>query len=179
MNIMISHPSPIKSARNLCLVHVNKQLQEGCQLLANAHHVEGTATSGRLCAPVQVNHPCSVWVRESKEHYRWLASHVLELFKLWREHSGKVHDYAKWFKHLRRNVPASLPDSKLVWPSPSTLAEWTGRNYLEDCFTTYQRYLSWKYDEWQTRTSKRRIAVKFLNGKTPAYYLHFTTLEAV
>ena len=169
VNIFITNKSPKISARNLAKVHVNKQLEESCQLLANAHWFTDSELCPRLCKPVSMNHPCSVWVRESKEHYRWLVNHARELLALKGEHG-----YEQWFKHLKRNVPA-LPDKPLVFPMAVTSVEWIGRRYSEDLYTTYQRYLSWKYDTFQTRTDKKRMPVSFY-GDVPAYYKRYTTL---
>jgi hypothetical protein len=177
MNIFITDKSPQLSARNLALVHVNKMIQEGVQLLANAHHYEGSPLCPRLCKPSHTNHPCSLWVRSSKEHYLWLVSHVRELINIWREHNGKVHGHNKWFVHLKRNVPTTLLCSVLVVPRAVTSADWGGRNYMEDTFTTYQRYLSWKYDNWQTRVDKKRMPVEFLDSKVPSYYAKYSNLR--
>ena len=171
MNIFITSPSPITSANNLCTVHLNKMYQESCQLLANAHHWIGTEHVNNVCAPFNINHPCSVWVRDSRAHYVWLVRHARRLRKLLQtEH----HGYDEWFTLLADNVP-TLSDSELVWPTPSTEPSWSGRNYFESCFVTYQRYLSWKYDTWQTRTDKKPISVVFV-GSVPDYYRKYSVL---
>jgi hypothetical protein len=151
-------------------------IQEGVQLLANAHHHEVTSFVPRLCKPAHMNHPCSVWVRSSKAHYAWLVDHVRELLYIYSHYKRELHGHYKWFVQLKRNVPSTLPDSVLVTPRAVTSAEWGRRNYLEDTFITYRRYLSWKYDTWQTRTDKKRMPVEFFDSKVPSYYVKYSKL---
>jgi hypothetical protein len=60
------------------------------------------------------NHPCTVWARQTKENYMWLADHTLELCQEYTRRYGKVHsceEMAKWFSMY---YPLKTPDGDLT-----------------------------------------------------------------
>lgn len=71
--------------------------------------------SQRGYRPVHIHHPCTVWVRESRQNYLWLCELALALAKEHKKrwpksepHSCEAH--AQW---LRANIP-DLPDLPLT-----------------------------------------------------------------
>jgi hypothetical protein len=108
MNIFYLHPDPRRCARWHCDRHVVKMLLETVQLLYTAHWIlakEAGSLPSFTTAPVSKSrptergylsihnpkHPCAVWTRESKAHYRWLAELALALSL---EYRHRFHDRA-------------------------------------------------------------------------------------
>lgn len=90
MNIFVTDIDPIISAQNLCNEHVRSKMQiESAIMLAHAfpqsvldHPSTPRTKSGnpRKSGKGYYNHQCSIWARESKENFLWLADHALEMF---------------------------------------------------------------------------------------------------
>ena len=103
MNIFVVHENPAVAAQDLCDKHVVKMIIEGCQMLSTNHRLAG---SHIVYAPVHLykqsfmNHPCTIWARQSYENYMWLANHTNELCNEYRHRYNKVHSckqMAEWF----------------------------------------------------------------------------------
>ena len=80
MNIFYLDFHTDKCAEYHCDKHVLKMIIEYAQLLSTAHRVlDGDDCIGfeKLYRVAHKNHPCTIWVRENKKHYRWL-------FDLWK-----------------------------------------------------------------------------------------------
>lgn len=88
MNIFVTNPNPIVSARELCDQHTRSKLQiESAIMLQHCfdnkvlEQAPRTKTGKvRKSGKGYYNHPCSVWVRETTENYMWLVEHALEMF---------------------------------------------------------------------------------------------------
>ncbi len=111
MNIFALHNHPRIAARMQCDQHVVKMTLETAQLLSTVHRVlagtEGIrlTESGRkvkcwrlpdereqtLYKAAHVNHPCSVWARESMANFLWLHTHGLSLAREYTRRYKKVH----------------------------------------------------------------------------------------
>ena len=91
MNIFITDKCPTKSAANLPTILVNKMLQEAIQLLSSAHFVLDGVQRGTK--PSHINHPSSVWCRETSSNYVWVLEHAVALMEEWKKRTGKVHGY--------------------------------------------------------------------------------------
>ena len=111
MNIFVLDKHPRIAARMQCDKHVSKMTLETAQMLSTVHRVlAGTEEvrltgSGRkvkhwrlpderehtLCKANHVNHPCSVWARESLGNFLWLHTHGLSLAREYTRRYKKVH----------------------------------------------------------------------------------------
>jgi hypothetical protein len=72
MNIFVLNDDPYMAAADHCDKHVVKMILESCQLLSTALTFYRCTASG-LYKPTHLNHPCSIWVRESRDNYLWLC----------------------------------------------------------------------------------------------------------
>jgi hypothetical protein len=86
MNIFILSEDSEEAAQMQCDQHVVKMTLETAQLLCSAF-APGIAPY----KPTHVNHPCSKWVREARDNYRWLFRHGLALANEYRYRFGKTH----------------------------------------------------------------------------------------
>ena len=112
MNIFVLSRCPHLAARLHCDKHVVKMILETAQLLYSAHHVLGTPDlpSGAY-KKTHANHPCALWVRESRANYLWLVELGLALCAEYRHRYGahKTHKTEPHLVWLKSTLPA-LPD---------------------------------------------------------------------
>lgn len=111
MNIFALDDDPFISALLMCDQHINKMIVESCQLLATAHPI-GVAPYKHT----HFNHPCAIWVRQSRNNYLWLVQHTFGLLaeRKFRWPDRKEHksfSVATWFD---QNVPNNFPSISLT-----------------------------------------------------------------
>ena len=70
MNIFALYDEPDLAAQAHCDKHVVKMITETAQLLSTALRELGVDNI-RLYRRTHVNHPCAVWVRETRGNYNW------------------------------------------------------------------------------------------------------------
>lgn len=159
MNIFVSYPCPVKSAVVLDDLRLFKLLIEQAQLLCTAlriwgatHGVDGVALYGSTHA----NHPCSVWVRASKENWIWTYRHFRALTREYTRRTGKVHGV--WLKAqgwdlpkvFRQVVPKDLSDELTPFANCAANSS-LGLDFKheKDVHVAYRRYLTarWKRDK--------------------------------
>ena len=118
MNIFVTHPSPIQSARNLPDKHIVKMPLETCQMLAiiysDWYHGLGKlykkdGTPYATARGAFRNHPCTQWAAKNPYNLAWLIRHGYALCHEYNLRYGKVHTcldvieqaeriYHKWCK---------------------------------------------------------------------------------
>lgn len=129
MNIFILDQDFDACARYHVDKHVVKMQLELAQLLSTAHRVlDGDlvvelSDSGRkvkrwklndstreaiLYSATHINHPCAIWVRQSKENYEWTRNLLVALSKEYSYRYGKTH---KIFRTDLGDALKSCPDS--------------------------------------------------------------------
>ena len=100
MNIFVTDPCPIQSARNLPDKHIVKMPLETCQMLAiiysdwyygvgKLYKKDGTpyaTTRGAFR-----NHPCTQWAAANQNNLAWLILHGIALCDEYYQRYGKVH----------------------------------------------------------------------------------------
>lgn len=114
MNIFVVDENPIIAAQQLCNKHVIKLILEGAQLLATAHHVleEDEAPEG-IYKATHINHPCSIWARETDSNYRWLYLHTKALAEEYTFRYNRVHATKKMLTPLH-DSPRGIPEGPLT-----------------------------------------------------------------
>lgn len=88
MNIFVTNTNPIIAARELCDQHCRSKMQIESAILLQHCFDNQTLLSApptkkgtpRKAGKGYFNHPCAVWVRESKQNFEWLVAHALEMF---------------------------------------------------------------------------------------------------
>lgn len=79
MNIFVLDPSPAVAASYHCDQHLHKMILESAQMLATAMHEWYPHLSGYLYKPAHPNHPCTLWIKQSKHNAAWVADLMSEL----------------------------------------------------------------------------------------------------
>jgi hypothetical protein len=86
MNIFILSYDPVEAAQMQCDQHVVKMPLEMAQMLCTAYP-EKLAPYART----HFNHPCNIWLRESKANFEWGLIHGLALCDEYGHRYGKTH----------------------------------------------------------------------------------------
>jgi hypothetical protein len=178
MNIFVLDKNPTTAAEYMCDKHIVKMILESCQLLSTAHRVldgkkvERQTKNGRrytyymledskvdsyIYKSTMINHPCTIWTRQSTRNYDWLCKHTLALCEQYTKRYGKTHvstQLAEWlFKH---------PPTGLKIDSLTPFAQAMPDQYKhQDAIKAYRDYYIFE---------KSRFA-KWKLGNTPEWYL--------
>lgn len=129
MNIFYLSDNPYEAAQMQCDKHVVKMILESAQMLSTTHReCDGidTLQGEPLYKKTHVNHPCTAWVRESKDHYIWLYQHFRGLLAEYTRRYGKQHKCERFifaFKNIPKNIgrrrgfshpPACMPEQYIT-----------------------------------------------------------------
>lgn len=110
MNIFSTDISYIQSALNLDDLRLNKMIIESASLLANAMAFYGAPeselpiakTSGKpFKTKAWQNHPSCLWVKESRENYKWLLLHLASMTAELEYRKGTRHSMIDNLKRLQ------------------------------------------------------------------------------
>jgi hypothetical protein len=135
MNIFVLHQNPSECAKMHANCHVCKMITETAQMLSTALHECGQSDIAPY-KPNHVNHPCSVWARESLENWVWLR----ELGKyLYQEYKYRYNNKTHKAGEVIMSLYGVLPDieAKGITPFSQALPE----QYRDsDAVKAYRRY---------------------------------------
>ena len=138
MNIFFLDISPVLSAQYAVDRHVVKMILETCQLLSTAHRIiDGNSTKGKsktgrnvtryvlpdhrenvLYQATHINHPSSVWCRESVFNYSWLYRHLLALNDEYEYRYSKTHKCSSLYEALKL-PPLNIQSGSFTQPTPA------------------------------------------------------------
>ena len=116
MNIFVTDDDPIQSTHNLCDQHVRSKMQiEGAIMLAHAfpqevldHPSTPRTSTGkpRRRGKGYFNHQCSIWARETKDNFKWLVDHTLEMFteRMYRWPDSNEHFTKTFIQWCGKNI---------------------------------------------------------------------------
>lgn len=137
MNIFVTDPSPVISAKNLDDKRVIKMILESAQMLSTAiWECGGTG----FYKPTHKNHPCSKWARENVSNYIWLKEHFGALSAEYTLRYGKKHKCEDYDQDIVEGVRL-LPDGTRT-PFPNC----TNYKDIEDVHEAYKLCLA---DKWE------------------------------
>jgi hypothetical protein len=102
MNIFVTSDDPWACARALDNVRLNKMGTETIQLLSTAIQVRWRkALFPGIWKPTHVNHPCALWVRQSRANYAWLHEHGVALMDEFMVRYGRERPVAPLLDKLK------------------------------------------------------------------------------
>lgn len=139
MNIFVLNEDPDLAAKDHCDRHIVKMALESAQLLSTAHRVvSGSALPKSLDASLyratHVNHPCSIWVRESRGNYDWALNLFRAQLKEYTFRYKKIHGCERLVDFLV-DAPAGLTGER----TPFALAM-PDELKTVDAVESYRRY---------------------------------------
>jgi hypothetical protein len=178
MNIFVLDKNPTTAAEYMCDKHIVKMILESCQLLSTAHRVldgkkvEKQTKNGRrytyymledsrvdsyIYKSTMINHPCTIWTRQSTRNYDWLCKHTLALCEQYTKRYGKTHVSTQLAEWLFRHPPTGLKIDSLT-PFAQAMPD---QYKHQDAIKAYRDYYIFE---------KSRFA-KWKLGNTPEWYL--------
>jgi hypothetical protein len=136
--------------------HVVKMILETCQLLSTAHRIlDGTPTQGKsktgrkvtryvlddyrdpiIYQATHINHPSSIWCRESVKNYEWLHDHLGALLKEYTYRYGKTHSCHNLYEVLTVR-PLNIQHGLFTQPTPAMDASFI---ISQDSVENYRNY---------------------------------------
>ena len=177
MNIFVLDSDAATSARMMCDKHVVKLILESCQLLSTAHHVlDGDplevntgkrkyktfiCTKKNICKATMVNHPCTIWARETKANYMWLWRHAYALCKEYTRRYNKVHAMEQMLLDELYDIPVNIPKGSLTPFAQAMPDQYKDSNaivaYRKYYLNEKVRFAKWSYSEepdwWVAKTA--------------------------
>ena len=159
MNIFVTHPSPIQSARNLPDKHIVKMPLETCQMLAiiysdwyygvgKLYKKDGTPYATKRGA--FRSHPCTIWAAENQYNLAWLIRHGYALCHEYQARYDKVHtcfdviSQAERIYHRSFDIISLSYASRLVKSFTRAMPEYLKYDDTIDTIEAYKRYLNTK-----------------------------------
>jgi hypothetical protein len=132
MNIFVLHTNPTICAKWHVDRHIVKMPLESAQMLCTALNINGVKSPYKSA---HINHPCSIWVRQSFDNYMWLCTLAKELCKEYTFRYGKIHACQSVIDYAIENVP----DIPKIGLTPFALAM-DDVYKLENPILSYQNY---------------------------------------
>lgn len=90
VNIFILDENPFRAASHFHDKLVVKMILESAQMLSTTRRFYGDNRSC-LYKTSFLNHPCTIWVRESLDNYIWLSKHFIGLCNEYTYRYNKIH----------------------------------------------------------------------------------------
>ena len=118
MNIFVLDQNPQKAAQiqiDCAGRYGYKLILESAQMLSTAMRSHGYS-DGDIYKSAYVQHPCTVWVRESRANALWTIEMSLEMCRLYTERTGKVYASQAIIERCLELVDL-LPDAPLTPPA--------------------------------------------------------------
>ena len=138
MNIFYLDRDPKVAAQMHCDKHVVKMILESAQMLSTAHRfLDGDkyANEKGLYKLAHKNHPSSIWVRSSYQHYKWLYQLFDNLCMEYTYRYGKHHASERLLTPLKE-FPKFIPVADFTDPSMCMPEYCKG----DDTVMSYQTY---------------------------------------
>lgn len=183
MNIFALSKCPVESAQQMLDKHVVKMPTETCQMLHTNQlyfiykatffkepslkdlKVFHTESNSHLMKPAMLNHPSTIWARQSAKNFSWLFEHGIALCDEYTHRYGKKHGAEKriLMTHFQNETKPNWPHSGLT---PVTIAmldkyrldekqysqrnpNWIGWDFVIDSYRHYYLEGKWKFAEWR------------------------------
>lgn len=183
MNIFILDESPGCAARQHCDKHVVKMIIESAQMLSTAHRVlDGSEyqdrtrngrrikrwrlneNDDRFYKGVHVNHPCTVWTRQSKENYKWHYELFIALCDEYTYRYGKVHETDRKLRELLKEPPNNFKCVGLT-PWPQCMPDYCKHKNPITAYRNYYKNEKKAFAVWTTRNTPNWFTDKPIKQK--------------
>ena len=168
MNIFYLDRDPKAAAEMHCDKHVLKMILESAQMLSSAHRFfdgDGYADKVGLYKMSHKNHPSTIWVRSSDEHYKWLYNLMLSQMEEYTYRYDKHHATERLIEPLRP-LPFFIKRNGFVDP-PMCMPDYCKS---DDTVSSYQNYYIVEKSDFATW--KRRAQPEWFNAERGLLGLH-------
>ncbi len=160
MNIFVTDPCPIQSARNLPDKHIVKMPLETCQMLAIIYSdwyygvgklYKKDGTPYRTAHGAFRKHPCTIWAAANQYNLAWLIRHGYALCDEYNQRYGKVHTCLDVISQAERIFHRSFSHINTLYHASRKVKDFTRAmpehikfDTTIDTITAYKRYLNTK-----------------------------------
>jgi hypothetical protein len=76
--------------------------------------LEDSKVDSYIYKSTMINHPCTIWTRQSTRNYDWLCKHTLALCEQYTKRYGKTHVSTRLAEWLFRHPPIGLKIDSLT-----------------------------------------------------------------
>ena len=154
MNIFYLDRDPYKAASYFYDKHKVKMILESAQMLCTAHHVYGNPDDVPY-RQAHLNHPSTIWARESRPNYYWLYEHMIALGQEYTKRYGKVHMSIDKCKDALRFCPDGIESMVFTEPPQCMPDEYK----VPGCsITAYWNY--YEQDKYKVANKNEQIIVR-------------------
>jgi|TARA_B110000914_G_C15507706_1_gene469169 hypothetical protein len=154
MNIFYLNEDPKIAAIEHNDKHCVKMVLEYAQMLSTAHRVldgEERADELSVYKIAHLNHPSTVWTRESSLQYEWLYSLFVALSDEYTYRYQKIHSTDLKLRKILLNLPDNIPRGKVFRQPPQCMPD---EYKCKDSVDAYQKfYIGEKahFSKWKDR----------------------------
>jgi hypothetical protein len=154
MNIFYLDKNPYKAASHFYDKHKVKMILESAQILCTAHHVHGNSDDVPY-KQAHLNHPSTIWARQSKPNYYWLYEHMIALGQEYTKRYGKVHMSIDKCKDALRFCPDGIESVVFTEPPQCMPDEYKVEG---DSVTAYWNY--YEQDKYKIANKNEQIIIR-------------------
>jgi len=154
MNIFYLDKNPYKAASHFYDKHKVKMILESAQILCTAHHVHGNSDDVPY-KQAHLNHPSTIWARQSKPNYYWLYEHMIALGQEYTKRYGKVHMSIDKCKYALRFCPDGIESVVFTEPPQCMPDEY---KVAGDSVTAYWNY--YEQDKYKIANKNEQIIIR-------------------
>ena len=154
MNIFYLDKDPYKAASYFYDKHKVKMILESAQMLCTAHHVCGNPDDVPY-RQAHLNHPSTIWARESRPNYFWLYEHMIALGQEYTKRYGKIHMTIDKCKFALSYCPDGITSEQFTEPPQCMPDEYK----VPGCsITAYWNY--YEQDKYKIANKNEQIIVR-------------------
>lgn len=150
MNIFALSQCPEQSALWLDDVRKTKMILESAQMLSTAIRVLDPDTDLPVYRIAHLNHPCSIWARQSRANFRWLIEHMTHM---WTQKSRphKSAGLLPYFRQFAFNAKFPQEELTLFANCARNLERGVDFSGVDDVHDAYKMYMR---ERWKENTIK-------------------------
>ena len=161
MNIFALSRCPMQSAWWLDDIRKNKMILESAQMLSTAVRVLSPDTDLSVYKVAYLNHPCTIWARQSRDNFKWLLSHMSHLFL----QKDGLHKSANLLTDFQKYADSGyFPDENLTPFANCARNLERGVDYSEHA-DTHEAYRLYMNDRWK----ETNITLTWRWGREPEW----------
>ena len=158
MNLFILSLNWTECAQFMIDKHISKMILEAVQMLCTTKHlVDPDDDSVDLYRPTHINHPVTIWMRQSQENYIWTLNMVDAMHTEWKYRYGhpesKTHKSYELARQLSYTIPSKdkFPQQGLTPFAQAMPDEYKRDDPVEAYRLYYQSAAKQKFATWKRR----------------------------
>ena len=156
MNIFVLDTDPELAAEMMLDKHIVKMPTESMQMISTIMDLHGFDTPMK---PVMLNHPCTIWARESADNFEWLVNHCYYLCKEYTVRYGKKHKIEEYLENYVDEIQQTKHELKLtegdkLTPFAQAMPDKYKNDNVVKAYRDYYLGDKWKFASWKTKSPK-------------------------